>query len=38
MYFYNRLMERIRESLDEGTFEEFRAQYSGMLDRKAPDR
>jgi len=38
LYFYNRLMERIRESLDEGTFEEFRAQYSGMLDRKAPDR
>ena len=25
LYFYNKLMERIRESLDSGTFAEFRA-------------
>ena len=33
LYFYNELMTRIRESLDNGTFEDFRAQYSGLLDR-----
>ncbi len=35
LYFYNELMARIRKALDEGTFEQFRAQYSGFLDRKA---
>ena len=33
LHFYNELMQRIRDSLDNGTFEEFRATYSGMLDR-----
>ena len=31
LYFYNTLMERIREALDNGTFAEFRAKYSGRL-------
>ena len=33
LHFYNELMSRIRESLDSGTFTDFRAQYSGLLDR-----
>ena len=33
LYFYNELMARIRESIDNGTFEDFRTQYSGLLDR-----
>ena len=33
LHFYNELMARIRESLDNGTFEDFRKTYSGMLDR-----
>lgn len=32
--FYNELMARIRQALDEGTFASFRAKYSGMLDRR----
>ncbi len=36
LYFYNQLMARIRQALDEGRFEEFRRQYSGLLDRPAP--
>ena len=35
LYFYNQLMARIRQALDEGRFEEFRRQYSGLLDRPA---
>ena len=31
LYFYNELMEKIRENLDNGTFEEFRLQYSEKL-------
>lgn len=31
LYFYNTLMERIREALDEGRFGEFRAKYSSLL-------
>ncbi len=31
LYFYNTLMEKIRDSLDNGTFEEFRAHYSPLL-------
>lgn len=31
LYFYNTLMERIREALDEGRFEEFRNEYSVRL-------
>lgn len=34
LYFYNTLMARIRDALDAGTFEEFRAEYSEKLDRK----
>ena len=34
LYFYNELTRRIRESLDAGTFEAFRAEYSQKLDRK----
>ncbi len=33
LHFYNTLMVRIRTALDEGTFDDFRQQYSGMLDR-----
>ena len=36
LYFYNQLMARIRQALDEGRFEEFRCRYSGLLDRQAP--
>lgn len=35
LYFYNTLMERIREALDEGRFEEFRNKYSPLLAGKA---
>ena len=38
LHFYNELMARIRKALDEGTFEEFRARYSGMLDRPVPKK
>ena len=34
LYFYNTLMERIREALDSGTFEEFYQRYIGVLDRR----
>ena len=34
LHFYNKLMERIREALDEGTFNEFRKKYSGHFDRR----
>ena len=34
LYFYNTLMERIRDSLDEGTFACFRARYSGKLEKR----
>ena len=37
LHFYNELMLRIRTALDEGTFGEFRAQYSGLLDRPAKE-
>ena len=35
LYFYNKLAQRIREALDEGTFDAFRAQYSGKLEQRA---
>ena len=38
LHFYNELMAKIRQALDEGTFEEFRAKYSGMLDRPIPKK
>lgn len=31
LYFYNTLMEKIREALDNGTFESFRNHYSPLL-------
>ena len=34
LYFYNALMERIRDELDKGTFADFRTEYSEKLDRK----
>jgi len=34
LYFYNTLMEKIREALDNGTFEQFRAYYSPLLAQK----
>ena len=34
LYFYNTLTRRIRESLDEGSFAAFRAEYSEKLDRR----
>ena len=33
LYFYNRLMARIRDSLEEGSFSSFRRTWSGLLDR-----
>ncbi len=34
LYFYNTLTERIRQALDEGTFEQFRTKYSTLLASK----
>lgn len=34
LYFYNTLMERIRETLDNGTFDTFRTQYSELLTKR----
>jgi len=34
LYFYNKLAQRIRDAIDEGTFEEFRKEYSEKLDRR----
>ena len=34
LYFYNKLMEKIREALDEGRFEAFRQEYSEKLGRR----
>lgn len=33
LYFYNTLTEKIRETLDEGSFGAFRAKYSELLSR-----
>ena len=35
LYFYNKLMERIRQALDEGNFAQFRAEYSEKLSGRA---
>ena len=37
LYFYNKLTERIRNALDEGTFGAFRAKYSDLLNQRAED-
>ena len=34
LYFYNTLMEKIREALDHDTFDDFRAQYSELLTKR----
>ena len=34
LWFYNNLMQRIRDALDEGRFEDFRRQYSTVLDTR----
>ena len=34
LFFYNDLMRRIRESLDEGRFAQFRSQYAEILDKR----
>lgn len=34
LYFYNKLMERIREAIETDTFEEFREKYSTQLDQR----
>ena len=35
LYFYNQLMARIREAIDQGTFQQFRQRYSGQLEKRA---
>ncbi len=37
LYFYNTLMERIRDAIDNGTFEQFRNKYSTLLESKLDD-
>ena len=34
LYFYNSLMQNIRDHLDSGTFGQFKKEYSGILDRR----
>ena len=34
LWFYNELMQKIRDALDADTFDEFRAQYSGKLEQR----
>ena len=34
LYFYNRLMERIREALDQGKYQQFYNQYAKVLDQR----
>ena len=34
LYFYNKLTEKIRRSLDEGSFDSFRARYTEILDKR----
>lgn len=35
LWFYNELMAKIREALDNGTFADFREKYSGNLEKRA---
>ena len=37
LYFYNELMQKIRDALDEGKYEEFYHKYKDVLARKLPD-
>ena len=34
LYFYNKLMEKIRDALDNGTFSAFRNEFSEKLSRR----
>ena len=34
LYFYNTLMEKIREALDNGTFQQFHDKYVKLLDTR----
>jgi len=34
LWFYNELMQKLRDALDAGTFDEFRAKYSGKLEQR----
>ena len=34
LYFYNTLMEKIREALDNGTYQEFHDKYVDLLDTR----
>ena len=34
LYFYNTLMQRIRDALEEGQFDSFRRQYAEILDKR----
>ena len=34
LYFYNSLTQRIRDSLDDGAFEQFRHKHSEILDKR----
>ena len=34
LYFYNSLTQRIRDSLDDGSFEQFRHKYTEILDKR----
>ena len=34
LYFYNSLIQRIRDSLDDGSFEQFRHKYTEILDKR----
>ena len=37
LYFYNTMMEKIREALDNGDYESFYRRYIGVLDARAPE-
>ena len=34
LFFYNTLMEKIRAAIEDGTFDQFRAKYAELLDRR----
>lgn len=34
LYFYNKLTQRIREAIEQGRYEQFRAKYAEMLDKR----
>ena len=34
LYFYNSLMEKIREAIDNDTFDEFKNKYVDLLDKR----